>query len=157
MQKPPSTMREALAQQMLEEIDEQVTRVESLISLVNEADQRLVATASALAEAGDKYRMAVTAFTEQAKADLVEHVQRKGSEVAAHTVEEQRAAMQEAARLAFRSQASDQAEGLAGSLRRAAADFRKGSAARLIENAGLALASSALTGVAVYAVVHGFH
>lgn len=153
MSKPATTMREALAQQSLEEIDGLVTRVEGLIALVNDAGQNMQATAAALGDAGDKYRMAVTAFTEQAKADLVEHVQLKGSEVAARSIEEQRAAMQEAARLAFRSQASDQAEGLAGSLSRAAADFRKGLAARLLENGGLALGSSALTGAIVYGLM----
>ena len=46
-------------------------------------------------------RAAVTAFTEQARTELTEHLQRKAVEAVASTVEEQLSAMQDAARLAL--------------------------------------------------------
>ena len=109
----PRTAREALIAEMLGDLDLLLARVEALPALlVATAEERFTSTVTALDNAGDKYRMAITAFTEQAKTDLAEYLDRKTIEVSSKTVEEQRAAIQEAARMAFRSEASDKAVNL---------------------------------------------
>ena len=90
--------------------------------------------------------MAITAFTDEARTELVEFLQRKAGEVAAKTVEEQRTAMQEAARAAFRSNASDRAEQLGIALGQAAKEFRRSMGSRLIEHGLTALLAAGLTG-----------
>lgn len=152
--KEPRTMREALAAQVLGEVDHLVARVEALPGKVSDAEAQLKATTDALTEAADKFRLAVTAFADQAKTDLSEHLQRKAAEVVSRTVEEQRAAMQEAARQAFRSQASDQADSLAGTLRAAAGEFKRAAWARMVENGVVALIASGLTAAVVYGLLH---
>jgi len=148
-------MREALAAQALEEIDGMLVRVEALLSNVSTTETSLNATIESLQEAGDKYRMAVTAFTEQAKADLTEHLQRKASEHVAATVEEQRGAMQEAARIAFRAQAADEANSLAKTLRASAGEFKRATWARMVENLVVALLASSVSAAAVFALLRG--
>jgi acetylornithine deacetylase/succinyl-diaminopimelate desuccinylase-like protein len=149
----PRTLREALAAQILGEVDSLVARVEALPGKVSDAEAQLKATTEALTEASDKFRLAVTAFTEQAKGELTEHLERKAAEVVSRTVEDQRAAMQEAARLAFRSQASDQAANLAGTLRTAASEFRRTASARMLENGAVALIASGVTAAVVYGLL----
>jgi hypothetical protein len=97
------TAREAIAAEILGDIDTLLSRVEALPATVDDAARRIAATATTLDAAGDKYRMAVTAFTEETKVELTEFIQRKAAEVSARTVEEQRAAIQEAARQAMHS------------------------------------------------------
>lgn len=66
----PKTMREALIAEALGDLDALMKRVEALPSVVVDAEKSIAATAATLEAAGDKYRMAVTAFNEQAKEDL---------------------------------------------------------------------------------------
>ena len=95
------TARDAIAAEILGDIDTLLARVEALPATVDDAVRRIAATATALDAAGDKYRMAVTAFTEETKVELTEFIQRKAAEASARTVDEQRAAIQEAARQAM--------------------------------------------------------
>jgi hypothetical protein len=92
--------------------------------------------------------VAITAFTEQAKTELAEYLDPKTIEVSSKTVEEQRVAIQEAARVAFRSEASDKAETLGLVLAEAAKQFR-----RSMEHAITALISSGFTVGLLYALV----
>jgi phage-related minor tail protein len=139
-----NTMREALVAQALEEIDVVITRIENLGESTTIWETRLQEINKQLTDSTDKYLGAITAYTEQAKIDITEHIQRRANEAVAYTVEEQRSAMQEAARLAFRSQASDDAGKLANSLRTAAKEFTHTRWARIAENAIVALASSTI-------------
>ena len=77
----PRTAREALIAEMLGDLDTLLARVEALPALVTTAEERLTSTVTALDNAGDKYRMAITAFTEQAKTELSEYLDRKTIEV----------------------------------------------------------------------------
>lgn len=152
----PRTAREALIAELLGDVDGLLARVEALPALVAGAEGRLSGTVAALDEAGDKYRLAVTAFTEQAKADLSEYLDLKtanAAQLAAKTVEEQRAALQEAARFAFRSEASDKAASLGVVLGEAAREFRRSIWSRMMEHAVTALIASAFTSGLVYAIV----
>ncbi len=152
----PRTAREALIAEVLGDLDGLLTRVEALPAMVAGAEGRLSGTVAALDEAGDKYRLAVTAFTEQAKADLSEYLDLKtahAAELAAKTIEEQRAALQEAARVAFRSEASDKAASLGVALGEAAKEFRRSMWSRMMEHAVTALIASTFTAGLVYAIV----
>ena len=149
----PRTAREALIAEMLGDLDSILARVEALPAAVAAAEKNLTGTVTALNEAGDKYRMAVTAFNEQAKIDLTEYLDLKTSQVASKTVEELRATLQEVARVAFRSEASDKAANLGLVLGEAAKQFRRTVWARFIEHAITALIASGLTAGLVYAIV----
>lgn len=149
----PRTAREALIAEMLGDLDTLLTRIDALPVLVTAAEEKLSGTVTALDDAGDKYRMAVTAFTEAGKAELSEHLDNKLSAVISKTAEEQRAAMQEAARMSFRSEASDKAAQLGNVLGEAAKEFRRSMWSRLIEHAITALIASGFTAGLVYAIV----
>lgn len=152
------TTREALIAELLGDLDGLIARVEALPAVVAGAEGKLSGTVAALDDAGDKFRLAVTAFTEQAKADLSEYLDIKialAAQAVTKTVEEQRAALQEAARTAFRSEASDKAASLGAALGEAAKEFRRSMGSRLIEHAVTALIASGFTAGLVYAIARG--
>ncbi len=80
------------------------------------------------------------------------YLERKAGQIAAKTVEEQRAAMQESARLAFRSEASDKAASLGLALGQAAKEIRQARWSRMFENALTALVTSVFTSGIVYGI-----
>lgn len=148
----PRTMREALAAQMLGELDVIVSKVEALPKVIDQAEKRVTDSVNTLDQAGDKFRMAVTAYVEQAKAELTEYLQRKAQEIATTTVEEQRTAMQEAARTAFRTEAIDRAAALGRSLSDASKEFQRGHWSRIIEHGVTACLASGLTATIVWLI-----
>jgi hypothetical protein len=150
----PRTTREALIAEVLGDLDALLTRVEALPAVVAAAEEKLLGTVTALNDAGDKYRMAVTAFNEQAKADLTEYLDLKAAQVSAKTVEEQRAALQEVARLAFRSEASDKAASLGLVLGEAAKEFRRSVWSRLWEHAITAVLASGFTAGLIFMLIN---
>lgn len=146
----PNTAREALIAEMLGDLDSIIQRAERLPAMVDAAEGKLTATAKALESAGDKYRLAVTAFNEEAKAELSEYLDRKTTQAVAKTLEENKAAMQDAARLAFRSEASEKATNLGIVLADAAKLFRRSMWSRILEHAITAMIASATTAALVY-------
>ncbi len=72
----PNTAREALIAEVLGELDGLLARVEALPDKVASAELKLTATVAALTDASDKYRLAVTAFNEEAKQELTEYLER---------------------------------------------------------------------------------
>lgn len=146
----PNTAREALIAEMLGDLDSIIQRAERLPAMVDAAEGKLTATAKALESAGDKYRLAVTAFNEEAKAELSEYLDRKTTQAVAKTLEENKAAMQDAARLAFRSEASEKAANLGIVLADAAKIFRRSMWSRILEHAITAMIASATTAALVY-------
>jgi len=154
----PRTTREALIAEVLGDLDGLLARVEALPALIDNAEGKLSGTVAALDDAGDKFRLAVTAFTEQAKADLAEYLDLKtaqAAQTAAKTVEEQRTALQKVARMAFRSEASDKAASLGIALGEEIKEFRRSMWSRLVEHAITALITSVFTAGLVYAIVRG--
>lgn len=146
----PNTAREALIAEMLGDLDSIIQRAERLPDIVDAAEGKLTASAKALESAGDKYRLMATAFTEEAKAELSEYLDRKTTQAVAKTTEEIKAAMQEAARLAFRSEASEKAANLGLVLADAAKIFRRSMWSRIFEHAITAMIASATTAALVY-------
>jgi hypothetical protein len=149
----PRTTREALIAEMLGELGVLLDRCEAMPAAVATAEARLATSVAALNEASDKYRLAVTAFTHEARAELTEFLQRQAQAVAARTVDEQRAAMQDAAQQAFRTHASEKALQLGNALAQAAREFRRSTRSRLLEHGLTALLSSAVTAAVVVYLV----
>lgn len=149
----PNTAREALIAEMLGDLDAIIERAERLPAIVEAAEGKLSATATALENAGDRYRLAVTAFNDQAKAELSEYLDRKTTQAVAKTLEESKAAMQDAARQAFRSEASEKAANLGLVLADAAKMFRRSMWSRIVEHAITAFVASGVTAWFVYLLV----
>lgn len=145
MNKQPRSVREALVAELLGDIDELLTRSEAIPVALADAEKGLRESVVALDAAGDRYKMVVTAFTEQAKADLAEYLDRKTVEAATLATRDVGAAMQEAARLAFRSEASDKATALGISLGEAAKEFHRSTWSRVLEHGVTAILASFLT------------
>ena len=99
------TIKEALVAQLLGELDALTNRVEALPKQINNAQEELAHTVTALVAAGEKYRMVLTQFTDEAKTELTEFIERKAVNVASKTAEEQRAELTEVARKAVATEA----------------------------------------------------
>ena len=146
----PSTLREALAGQILSEVDDLIRQTETLKATLEAASQDLSRNVATLDDAGDRFRMAVTSFTEQAKAELTEHLDRTVHVVLTQKADEIQVAMQKAARTAFEAQSWDTAGALADRLKGAASEFRRGVWTRLIENGVVALLAGVLASALTY-------
>jgi hypothetical protein len=92
----PRTTREALVAELLGELDSLLTRAEQLPGAIAEAESQLLHTIRILDDAGNKYRVVVTTFTEEAKLSLTAYLQQKASQLVSMTMDEQRALIQEA-------------------------------------------------------------
>lgn len=149
----PRTTREALIAQMLGDLDGLLTRVEQLPKAIREAETRLAATSRVLNDAGDKYRMAVTVFTEEAKTTLTEYLEQKMSQVAALTVEERRAIIEEAVRHAYQFQASGSIPRYQSDLNRSASEDGRRPHWRILEHGVTAALTSVLTATLVLLIV----
>jgi hypothetical protein len=149
----PRTSREALIAEMLGELDSLLTRAEQLPKAVADAEVRIACTVAVLNDAGDKYRMAVTAFTEQARTELTEHLQRKALETVTRTVEEQRVAMQDAARSVFEVEAAKRPAQLYAGLDQAVKEIRRATLSQLLEHGLIAILSSTLTAALVLWII----
>jgi predicted lipid-binding transport protein (Tim44 family) len=149
----PRTSREALIAEMLGELDTVLARAEQLPKAVADAEIRIARTVAVLNDAGDKYRMAVTAFTEQARTELTEHLQRKALEAVARTVEEQRVALQDAARSAFSIEAAKHPAQLGARFDRVIGEIRCAARSRLLEHGVTAFLSSTMTAALVLWIV----
>jgi hypothetical protein len=148
----PRTTREALVAQMLGDLDGLLTRVEQLPKAIAEAETRLVATSQVLNDAGDKYRMAVTVFTEEAKTALTEYLEQKMSQVAALTVEERRAIIKETVRQTHQFQATRGVAQHQADLNRSASGDRYRPLCSVLEHGMTAALASVLTAALVFLI-----
>ena len=101
------TAREALVAEMLGDIDVLLSRSEALPAKIAAVEAQLAASTAILDAAGDRYRMTMTAFTEQAKAELTTYLQRKAVEASEQLIEEQRQAIQKTVSRALESMAGN--------------------------------------------------
>ena len=119
-----STVREAVAAQVLGEVDDLVLRLENVARTIQGQESSHEASAAALLDAADKFKGAVTQFSEAAITQVREAVERHAHEVVTQTRAEAAAAMQEAARQAWRTSTMDEADRLAQRLRGLALQFK---------------------------------
>lgn len=113
----PSTVREAVAAQVLGEVDDLVLRLENVARTVQGQEASSEASAAALLDAADRFKGAVTQFSEQATSSVRASVERHAHEVVTQTRADAASAMQEAARQAWRTSALDEADRLSQRLR----------------------------------------
>ena len=73
------TSKEALVAQLLGELDALLYRVEALPKQFDNAKDELAHTIAALVTAGEKYRSVITQFTEDAKTELTDFIERKAA------------------------------------------------------------------------------
>lgn len=149
----PRTTREALIAQILGDLDGLLTRVDQLPKAIAEAETRLAATCHVLNDAGDKYRMAVTVFTEEAKRTLTEYLEQKASQVATLTLDERRSIIEEAVRHAYRFHASGSVAQRKSDPDRSVSPDHRGRHCRLLEHGITAALASVLTAALVLVVL----
>ncbi|MVW64457.1 hypothetical protein GPY61_31525 [Massilia sp. NEAU-DD11] len=149
----PRTTREALIAQMLGDLDGLLTRVEQLPKAIAEAETRLASASRVLNDASDKYRIAVTVFTEEAKRTLTEYLEQKASQVGTLTVEERRAVIEDAVRYAYRIHASRSVAQHKSDRDGSASADRLPAHCRLLEHGVTAVLASVLTAALVLVVV----
>lgn len=137
-------MREAYAALVLQELDGLTGRVEAAISKASEAERAMGNAATAVADAGDRYRAAVTKFNEESTAELTSFLERRAGQVAEKTAAEIRAVLIEAAQQAFKTEASDKAASLSVVLTAALREFKSATRARYIEHAFTATVAAGL-------------
>lgn len=149
----PRTSREVLIAEVLGELDVLLTRVEGLTQSMTCAEQKLLGSISSLDDAGERYRVAVSVYTEETKAALKDYLELKAGIVASDTAAEQRAAMQEAARQAFLAEAVDSARTVRSLLESATHSLHRTFYSRLIGHAVTALIASAVTTAIISAAI----
>lgn len=103
--------------------------------------------------AGERYRNVISEFNQHAKAEVIEHLQRRAAEITTATLGSINVAMPAAASAAFRSEASDKAVALGVALGDVAQEFRASRTTRLVEAALLCLLSSAITAALVVSMI----
>lgn len=86
----PRTAREALLAEVLDDVDALHRQVLALPDSLVAMEVKLARTVSVLDQAADNFRMAVTAFSEQAKVDLLEFHERKTAQASSQILDEQR-------------------------------------------------------------------
>lgn len=89
----PRTAREALAVEMLGEIDTLLARCEALPATVAALEAQLATSTATLDAAGERYRMTIVAFTEQAKDQVASYLERRAGEISVQLADEQREAI----------------------------------------------------------------
>jgi DNA-directed RNA polymerase beta' subunit len=72
-----STIKEALIAEILGDINTALSTTADLMEKLANAEKSMIETATTLEVAGDNYRIAITAFTEETKEDLTEHIENK--------------------------------------------------------------------------------
>ena len=129
----------------LEEIDNLAGRIENLPALLDDAEKKYTGIAEILMAAGDKYQEAVTAFTESAKQNLSDHLDRE----AKTTVAQQSETMREIVRKTLQSEVASFQE----SVQDAVSDLKRSRTNRLMENGMIAVIASLLTSLIMYVLL----
>lgn len=99
----PSTTREALIVEALDEAAKLIRQVEALAPALDESRQALADAHSALAVQLAAFEREVAGLTEKAKVQAVKHILARSDEAVKRSIELQSRAMADAARVAFGS------------------------------------------------------
>lgn len=147
----PRTAKDALYAELLGDLTNIIDRCEALPLTIQEAEKNLQHTLSALENGSDKYRLAINSFNDEAKQEIKAYLDR----ATAKTAEEQKAAMQEAARLAFKLEAASKADSLKDSLEKAVQSISQEKSRRFSELLIASGISSAVTSLFLLFYLHG--
>jgi hypothetical protein len=138
----PRTTREALIAEMLGDIDTLLTRCEAFTTKVDVLQAQMASNTATLDAAGERYRLAVGAFTEQAKQEVTRYLERKASEASTKILESQQAELRESVLRILESAAND------------AASKPRPVWSRLAELAGVAILAGVCSAGIVYWFMH---
>ena len=100
----PSTAREALIVEAIGEVAALIDRVEAVVPAMAAARQSLVQASAELAGQVVAFESRMTALTANAKVQAVRHIARRTDEMARSSLDTQTRAMEEAARVLFRTE-----------------------------------------------------
>lgn len=145
----PSTAREALIAEILGDLDVVLARAEALPTALKEAEQRFLGSVAALDAGGDRYRMAITQFNEEAKREIQSSLERN----LVKSIGDHNLAMQDAAKQAFLGEGSSQADSLRQSLATISREVLKLNRTRARDIIISALLSGVVSGVVVLALL----
>ncbi len=141
----PRTARDALLAEVLDEVDLLHRQVAALPQSLGTVEVKLAHTVSVLDQAADNFRMAVTAFSEQAKVDLLEFHERKTVEASNRILNEQHLTIQSMVDCALVSGTNNQSKQTAMLVNEIARRLHRQHWLRSIEYAMASLAVSAAT------------
>jgi hypothetical protein len=102
----PSTAREALIAETLGEMAKLIDRVEALAPTLDASRLALIQTGNELVYQVTAFESRMAGITENAKVQVVQHIARRADEMARCTLDAQTRAMEDAARMVFRSEVS---------------------------------------------------
>jgi len=148
----PRTTREALVAEILGDLDALLARVEALPKELN-------STSSVLQAAGEKYRAAISEFTEMTKSELTQHIDSetaRANRLLMKSAEIQKEELRKAVESAFKSLAPNHMEIVGYAIRNAAKEFQQPMRHRIFECAIAALLSSFLASVLVVVFLRYF-
>ena len=149
--------RESLFAQLHADLDDLLDRVEPLPKKIAAVETSLQASTKALLAGGDKYRAAVLAMNEEAKAHLTQYMRLEAGKAATAMTAE----LAEAASTAFRAEASEQSAAVKNALAQAAEVFGRSRRSRLGElvlACGLTAVTTALATVGLsFVILRGLH
>ena len=100
----PSSAREALIAEALGEMSALLERLEAVAPALEASRLAVVGASNSLADQVDAYERRMTVLTENAKAQALRHIARRTEELAREPAQAQIRAMEEAARLLFRTE-----------------------------------------------------
>lgn len=101
---PPSTAREALIVEAIGEVAALIDRVEALGPALDRSRLSLIHASTELAGHVTAFESRMAGITENAKVQAVKHIARRTDEMARNSLDAQTRAMEEAARLMFRTE-----------------------------------------------------
>jgi len=153
MASEPNTVKAALIAQLMGEMDDLFKKADAVAENITAAQAANTQSILSLTDAGDRYRLAVTQFTHEAREELSAYLERKAAAVQKESISDFQIAMAEAARNSFRKESSDRANEIAKTLSHAVGEIRQTKHQRLIEISFVAILSSIITALIFYGLV----
>ncbi len=144
---PPRTAKEALMAEMIGDMDNILSRLESIPALLESSEDKLINTVDVLEEAGHRYKKTIIAFTEQAKKDLQNCFDQKNNDILTKTAEEQQAIMQTMVQNVIQNEITNRALQIN-------AYSSRSLRSRILENIFTASVSAILTTIFLYSALH---
>jgi hypothetical protein len=145
-EKNPRTMRDALAAQVLGDIDVLLDKSDSAAATITAAVERLEATIRRLEEAGESYNQAVLAANMRSKKELMAYLKTVTTATVSATADEQREIM----RGLLRDAVTDEITALKQAMTRTAGAYKTSS----VPLALMCVASGLIASAATAAVIH---
>lgn len=142
-----TTAREALLAEAIGEVARLVERLEAVAPVMDASREALIRSGESIAGQVSSFEARMAGIAENAKVQAVKHIARRTDEVARSSLEAQTRAMEEAARMLFRTELGPALQRLALPLQQLTDIARRGARPwqHWLTHAATAVAASALT------------